>query len=126
MYIRPLFAFLTAVIRCFDFDETVSVPRTRGDDPAAKAELASRQAAMRDYIRDANARAAPGTLALRRRYHREWVGGTDAERMAVLSREKPIRGSGNGTPMAVDRRAVNGRAYGRKFEGLGLPSDPLR
>lgn len=46
--------------------------------------------------------------------------------MAVLSREKPIRGSGNGTPMAVDRRAVNGRAYGRKFEGVGLPKRAAR
>lgn len=101
-------------------------PASLADLNAARALVAERQAAMREYIREANARAAPGTLALRRQYHREWVGGTDAERVAVLSREKPIRGRGNGTPMAVDRRAVNGRAYGRKFESLGLPKRAAR
>ena len=70
--IRAKQAQLRALVR--ENGDLVKRERHR-DRVYSKARVAERQAAMRRYVREANARSATGEAVLTRRYDREWVGG---------------------------------------------------
>lgn len=77
----------------------------------AQDKLKDRQAAMRDLISDANAKAKPGTHVLTRRPNREWAGDMPKGANLKASGRKPgdlLGGSGAARP--ATRTTVGGRA----------------
>ena len=91
----------------------------------AKNLLKGRQAAMREYIDEANAKGS-GRPVLRRHPDREWAGDmpkitTSVEMAAETKVTKKKHGDGYSEEYAVKRRVVNGEAYKARFSTLGLP-----
>lgn len=90
---------------------------------AAKRKLSDRQAAMRQLINEANAKAKPGTHVLTRNARREWAGDMPKKSASMSSmkhNEPLVKIPKNGNALTVSPK-VNTKAYHDAFEALPLP-----
>lgn len=115
---------LAAMQRVYDADPT---PENAAELAKAKALLHGRQERMREYIREANARCAPGTQVLKRMPNREWAGDMPKASpkpaiMEHMRHEEPlvslIGREQNGYSVSP---SVNTRGYHAAFEKMPVP-----
>lgn len=103
-------------------DEAQGTLASRAALVRAQDKLSASQQAMRDLIKEANAKAKNGETVLTRRPNREWAGDMPkVPTRSAIAAESKVSKKDTTNSYSVKRRVVNGEAYKERFHQLGLP-----